>query len=106
MLASSRISVSLAVAISESNGLKAALDEINQFAEVSVTSHKAIVCVIGAGIKKVPGIIARVFSALHGAKIGIEMISHGATKTNLTLLVNNSQATEAVRVLHRTLFGR
>ncbi|MFC1524991.1 aspartate kinase, partial [Planctomycetota bacterium] len=104
MLASSRISLSLAVANREAKGLKPALKEISKFAQINIAPHKAIVCVIGEGIKKVPGIVAKVFTALDKAKIRIEMISHGATKTNLTLLVNNSQATQAVRVLHKTIF--
>src|SRR5579862_8589657 len=100
MLASSEVSVSLTIDNpSRLPEIRAALD---QFAETSVESGQAIVCVVGDNIRHTPGVAARAFGMLEG--INIRMISQGASLLNLGFVVAESDLQKAVRRLHEEFF--
>jgi len=61
----------------------------------------AIVAVVGAGMKGTPGIGARVFGALANRGINVISIAQGSSEYNLSLVVDNDVADEAVRAIHR-----
>lgn len=61
----------------------------------------AIIAVVGAGMKGVPGIAARVFGALAGTEINIISIAQGSSEYNLSLVVAQPDVDEAVRAIHR-----
>jgi aspartokinase/homoserine dehydrogenase 1 len=61
----------------------------------------AILAVVGAGMKGLPGIAARVFGALAGTEINIISIAQGSSEYNLSLVVAQSDVDEAVRSIHR-----
>ncbi len=94
----------VSVSVSLENG--AALDELTKdlgtLGEVTVTRDRAIVCVVGEGLRETAGIPARIFKAL--ATVPIEMISQGASKINLTFVIADTNAVEAVTSLHREFF--
>jgi len=60
-----------------------------------------IVAVVGAGMKGTPGIAARVFGALGERQINIISIAQGSSEYNLSLVVDERDADEAVRAIHR-----
>jgi len=55
-----------------------------------------------AGLRNTPGIAARVFSTI--SDINVSMISVGASSINLTFMVDEAQAHEAIKRLHRVCF--
>jgi aspartate kinase len=57
------------------------------------------VSIVGTGMQFAPGYAARMFRALAGANINIEMIT--TSEIRITCIVNQEQVHEAVRVLHR-----
>ena len=59
----------------------------------------AKVTLIGAGMKSHPGVAASMFRCLSDAGINIEMISTSSIK--ISCVVDESKATEAVRLLHK-----
>jgi len=59
-----------------------------------------IVAVVGAGMKGTPGIAARVFGALGERQINIISIAQGSSEYNLSLVVDERDADEAVRAIH------
>jgi len=61
----------------------------------------AIIAVVGAGMKGVPGIAARVFGALAAKDINVISIAQGSSEYNLSLVVVQSDADEAVRAIHQ-----
>jgi bifunctional aspartokinase / homoserine dehydrogenase 1 len=61
----------------------------------------AIIAVVGAGMKGVPGIAAQVFGALAGKDINIISIAQGSSEYNLSLVVAHSDVDEAVRAIHQ-----
>jgi aspartate kinase len=46
----------------------------------------------------------RGFKALGDADVKVQMISQGASKTNISLLVNDEQGSEAVNAIHHEFF--
>ncbi|MBK9168432.1 MAG: lysine-sensitive aspartokinase 3 [Bryobacterales bacterium] len=100
IVATSEVSVSLT--IDNTARLEAILAELGQFAEVGVEESQAIVCLVGENIRHTPGIAARVFHALDG--INIRMISQGASRLNLSVVVAEADLKPAVERLHAELF--
>ncbi|CAG0940124.1 aspartate kinase [Anaerolineae bacterium] len=60
----------------------------------------AIVAVVGAGMKNVPGIAAKVFGALGDANLNIISIAQGSSEYNLSLVVSEGDADAAMRAIH------
>jgi aspartate kinase len=76
--------------------------ELCQFAEVTVETDQAIVCLVGDNIRYTPGVASRVFRALD--KINVRMISQGASLLNLGVVVAQSDLRAAAKVLHDEFF--
>lgn len=94
-------SVSVAVATGEkSDELKV---ELAQAGRVEYEPGKTIVCVVGEDLFSSPDVIGRIFAVLQG--IPVRMVSQGASRTNIALVVDEAQMTTAVRRLHGALFG-
>ena len=102
VVTTSEVSVSLTVDDAES--LPAIVAELRPLGTVSVESGRAIVCVVGEGLRTTPGIAARVFATV--SDINVSLISQGASRVNLTFVVDETRVHEAVRRLHEALFER
>ncbi len=103
MIATSEVSVSLTTDSDEN--LDKAVKELSQFAEVTVEPGKAIICVVGEGIKRSLELPSQVFIAMRDHDIRVQMISQGSTQVNLAFLVDNKDVYKAVQALHDTFFG-
>jgi len=60
------------------------------------------VCVVGEGLRTTPGIAARVFATL--PDINVSLISQGASRVNLTFVVEAARVREVVCRLHQAFF--
>lgn len=100
MVATSEVSVS--ATIDSTKRLPAIRAELEQFAEVSVETGRAIVCLVGDNIRYTAGIGARVFTALR--PVNVLMISQGGSQWNLSLVVDESDLPRSVRLLHEEFF--
>ncbi len=103
VVATSEISVSITT--DSLDGLNESIKELERFAEVKVHAEKALIAVVGEGMKETCGIAGKVFNIMSEAKVNIEMISFGASKLNLAFLVNDSDVGTAVRMLHEYFFN-
>lgn len=63
----------------------------------------AIVAVVGSAIKTTPGVAARVFSALADKNINVIAIAQGSSEYNLSLVVAENDADNAVRAIHASI---
>ncbi len=102
IVTTSEVSVSLSV--EESSALPPILDELRRLGEVHVEQQRAIVCVVGEGLRRTPGIAARVFDTIRD--INVLLISQGASQVNLTFVVDEAQVGDAVARLHAALLER
>ena len=60
----------------------------------------ALIAVVGLGMRKRPGIAARTFSALSGARVNVVAIAQGSSELNITIAVDEGDATRALQALH------
>ncbi|HVH67443.1 MAG TPA: aspartate kinase [Gemmatimonadales bacterium] len=102
VVATSEVSVSLSV--EEGAALAPILEELRRLGEVQVEPHRAIVCVVGEGLRRTPGIAARLFETIRD--INVLLISQGASQVNLTFVVDEAQVGETVTRLHAALLER
>lgn len=101
VIATSEVSVSLTV--NGNKDLGGLLEDLGRVAEVKAKKGKAIVTIIcDAGHSS--SILADVFASLKNEGINVQMISQGASKVNISLLVENSEADKTVQILHSALF--
>jgi aspartate kinase len=101
VLASSEVSVSLT--IQDVARLPALAHDLAALGEVSVEEDRAIVALVGQGIKHTGGLARRIFGAVNPTNV--EMISMGASAINLTFVVRGDEGPGVVRRLHREFFG-
>jgi aspartate kinase len=100
MIATSEVSVSLT--IDNTVQLGKIKTELEQFSEVNVEDGQAIICLVGDNIRSTPGIAARAFTAL--GQFNIRMITEGASRLNLGLVVAQEDLAPAVEMLHEEFF--
>ncbi len=101
MISTSEVSVSLAIsALDRVPGL---VDDLSRFAEVRYEGRKALVCLVGEGMRNTPGVAAAVFSALDG--VNVRMISQGASEVNIGFVIEDYDLPVAVERLHRRFFA-
>jgi aspartate kinase len=101
VLASSEVSVSLT--IEDRRHLDLVRRELEDLGEVWIDEARAIVAVVGIGLKSTPGLPARVFGAVKPTCV--EVISQGASAINMTFIVKEDDGPDVVRRLHREFFG-
>src|SRR5688572_25466554 len=94
--------VSVSLSLDDTTSLPAIVEELKQLGSVSVEGKRAILCIVGEGLRSTPGIAARIFSTI--STINVSLISQGASRINLTFAVEESRAREAVMRLHREFF--
>ncbi|HKS27357.1 MAG TPA: lysine-sensitive aspartokinase 3 [Pyrinomonadaceae bacterium] len=94
--------VSVSLSLDDASGLPAILEELKRLGEVEVIAGRAIVCVVGEGLRSTPGIASRVFSTI--SDINVSLVSQGASSINLTFAVEEAHVREVVTRLHRAFF--
>jgi aspartate kinase len=101
MVATSEVSVSLT--IDQTHAIDDITAELARIAEVSVVSGQAIVCLVGDAIRDTPGVASRAFAALR--EVNIAMISQGASRRNLSVVVSEDALRPALERLHEEFFS-
>ncbi|NLF24702.1 MAG: aspartate kinase [Deltaproteobacteria bacterium] len=101
MVATSEISVSLT--LNQEQALDAVLAELGAFSRVNLGRGKAILGIVG-NIKRSSEILDGTFNILHAHGINVQMISQGASKVNIGLIVEDSEVELCVKELHRYFF--
>jgi aspartate kinase len=99
VVSTSEVSVSTTIDGEVPEGLVA---ELERFAEVEVVSEMAIVCLVGEGIKGDTKVLGRLFSTL--SDFDVEMVSQGASKRNITFVVNEKDAGEVTQKVFGEFF--
>jgi aspartate kinase len=102
MVSTSEVSVSLT--IDNTQQLPAIVAALSEFAEVTVDHDQAIVCLVGDNLRHTPGVAGRMFQAVR--EVNIRMISQGASRRNVSFVVDGAGLLPAVAALHEAFFGR
>jgi aspartate kinase len=101
VLASGEVSISLT--IEDRSRLDPLVRDLADLGEVWIEEHRAIVAIVGIGLRNTPGLAARVFNAVWPANV--EIISQGASAINMTFVVREDDGPDVVRRLHQEFFG-
>jgi aspartate kinase len=102
MISTSEVSVSITT--DSKLDLTPVRKELEGICDVTFEGGKAIVCLVGEGIREAPDTVARVFTTLSEAGVATRMVSVGATRINVSFLVEEPDVDTAVQALHRTFF--
>jgi len=94
--------VSISVTIDDTRHLDAIISALAHLGDVSVEHDRAIVSLIGEGMRETAGIGARFFDTLR--TINVTMVSVGASEVNLSVVIAERDLEEALRRIHRTFF--
>jgi aspartate kinase len=101
VLASGEVSVSLT--IEDRSRLNQLTRDLGELGEVWIEEHRAVIAVVGIGLRNTPGLAGRVFNAVWPANV--EVISQGSSSINMTFVVREEDGPDVVRRLHREFFG-
>ncbi|MDR1869092.1 MAG: aspartate kinase [Treponema sp.] len=101
MVATSEVSVSLT--IDAAHDLGELKKELSKIASVDIKSGKAIVSIIG-NVKRSSEILSRAFRICQFIGVTVQMISQGASKVNISFIVEDTEAADVVKALHMDFF--
>jgi aspartate kinase len=102
MVATSEVSISLTV--DAGNALIDVEAELAQFAKVDCKTGKAIVTIIG-DVRRSSEILSHAFGVCASLGVQVQMISQGASKVNISFIVNDGEASDVIKALHADFFG-
>lgn len=102
VIATSEVSVSCTVSGKEK--LEGLVQDLSKACDVSVRKERAIITVI-CDVEHSSAILASGFEALADEGINVQMISQGASKVNISFIVNDDEADRTVQILHQAYFG-
>jgi aspartate kinase len=101
VIATSEVSVSLTV--NTKADLTGLIQDLQRVADVNVQTGKSIVTAI-CDVSHSSRILSEGFKALDEEGINVEMISQGASKVNISMIVSDSDCEKVVKTLHRAYF--
>jgi aspartokinase/homoserine dehydrogenase 1 len=109
---SSEYSITLCVRQADERRARRALAEEFHFErlhglieEISVQSDRAVVSLVGEGMKHARGIAARFLTAISSAGVNVEVIAQGSTECAIAVVVRGEDAQPATRACHTAFFS-
>ena len=109
---SSEYSITLCVRAGDEKKARKALEEEFHFErlhglveEISVQSDRAVVSLVGDGMKHYRGIAARFLTAISSAGVNVEVIAQGSTECAIAVVVKGEDAQPATRACHTAFFS-
>ena len=102
LVSTSEVTVSLT--IDNTRNLQLIMTELREFAQIKVEENKAIVCLVGEGLKRRKGIPGQIFGLLQDTHI--YSISQGASEINLSFVIDEKKLPKVITRLHDYFFNR
>ena len=109
---SSEYSITLCVRQADERKARRALEEEFHFErlhglieEIGVQSDRAVVSLVGEGMKHARGIAARFLTAISSAGVNVEVIAQGSTECAIAVVVRGEDAQPATRACHTAFFS-
>jgi len=104
VLASSEVSVSLTLDKKQSGkDISALVRDLSECAEITIAKDKSILTLI-ADVDRSSEVLATVFRVFSTQGVKVEMMSQGASKVNISFIVDDSDLDRAITELHRCFF--
>lgn len=106
--ASSEHNISFVVEKNDGEKAKKALEDtfqlelINKLIDkITIENDAVILAVVGEGMKGIPGIAGKTFSALGKNKINIMAIAQGSSELNISMVIKEEDLIKSVRAIHQ-----
>jgi bifunctional aspartokinase / homoserine dehydrogenase 1 len=77
---------------------------LGQIQNVDVVRDCSILSVVGDAMAGTPGVAAKVFGALGAAGVNVRAIAQGASERNISLVIDERQATRALGSVHASFY--
>lgn len=104
VLASSEVSVSLTLDKKQNReSIENLLQDVSPYAQVNVKDNRAILTLI-ADVERSSEVLATVFRVFYKEDIKVEMMSQGASKVNISFILDDDDLEKAVLELHKCFF--
>jgi aspartate kinase len=98
----SAVNGSISLVVGSTAALPRVSADLRAVANVSWENHKALICLVGENVRRLPGVVSRLFSAV--SDLDMRVIWQGGSDRSLSFLVEESSADEAIRRLHTVFF--
>ncbi|KAG0049743.1 Aspartokinase [Gryganskiella cystojenkinii] len=106
LISTSEVHVSMALGANvNEKEMEKAMSLLRSIGTVDVMKGMAILSLVGKQMKNMVGISGRMFSTMAKSGINIEMISQGASEINISCVIQEDQAIEAMNVIHEELLS-
>jgi aspartokinase/homoserine dehydrogenase 1 len=109
---SSEYSITLCVRTGDAARAQAALEEEFHFErlhglieDISMQTERAVISLVGDGMKHYKGIAARFLTAISSAGANVEIIAQGSTECAIAVVVRREDAPSATRACHTAFFS-
>ncbi|XP_072970706.1 aspartokinase 2, chloroplastic-like [Typha angustifolia] len=79
------------------------VEELEKIAVVHLLQHRSIISLIG-NVQRSSLILEKAFNVLRKNGVNVQMISQGASKVNISLIVHDNEAKQCVKALHSAFF--
>ncbi|KAI7754117.1 hypothetical protein M8C21_014861 [Ambrosia artemisiifolia] len=112
VVATSEVSISLTLdpsklwsreLIQQASELDHVVEELEKIAKVNLLQHRSIISLIG-NVQRSSLVLEKAFHVLRENGVNVQMISQGASKVNISLIVNDDEAERCVTALHSAFF--
>ncbi|XP_057542169.1 aspartokinase 2, chloroplastic isoform X1 [Amaranthus tricolor] len=112
VVATSEVSISLTLdpsklwsreLIQQARELDRVVEELERIAVVELQQNRSIISLIG-NVEYSSLILEKAFRVLRMNNVNVQMISQGASKVNISLIVNDDEAEKCVKALHYEFF--
>jgi aspartate kinase len=94
--------VSVSVTVDDRRHLEAIRAALAEFGDVSIEPEMSLLCAVGDRLRNEPEIAARVVALLE--EVPLRMISQAAARRNITVVLRQSDLSQAMHRLHREFF--
>jgi aspartate kinase len=111
-VATSEVSISLTLdpsklwsceLVQQKNELDDVIEELEKIAVVHLLQNRSIISLIG-NVQRSSLILEKAFNVLRRNGVNVQMISQGASKVNISLVVHDTEAKQCVQALHSAFF--
>jgi aspartate kinase len=92
--------VSISCTIEKREDAQRAQADLAELGNVTLASGKAILAIVGEGMKFTPGTAGKLFKTLGDSSCNIEMISQGASEINISCVVKEDDVPRAMQAVH------
>ncbi|XP_038678616.1 aspartokinase 2, chloroplastic-like isoform X1 [Tripterygium wilfordii] len=112
VVATSEVSISLTLdpsklwsreLIQQASELDHVVEELEKIAIVNLLQRRSIISLIG-NVQRSSLILEKAFYVLRTNGVNVQMISQGASKVNISMIVNDDEAEQCVKALHNAFF--